>query len=308
MSFLNSESIKIAGAYVLICLLWGSTWLFIRLGLDSLNPIFSAGFRFSVAAILFFTIIKVRSTKLPLDRQAVMLYIAMGFFMFVFPFGFVYWAEQHISSGLTSVLFTIFPLAVVVFSRIFRVTKKINFYQVVGVFLGIAGIVVIFIEDISFKGENVILAMSLVLLSAVIQGLMQVFIKKYGDHLNPISMNFVPLVVAGISMITVSLFFEDFSHNTFNANAFISVGYLAVFGTIFTFTTYFWLLQRINIVILSLSSFITPIIALALGWLVINENLTFQAFIGSSLVLIGIIFANFKSLKKYLSSVRKKAV
>ena len=302
---MNSENIKIAGGYALICLLWGSTWLFIRLGLDSLNPIFSAGFRFSLAAVLFFAIIKIRSTELPLDKTAVLLYITMGFFMFVFPFGFVYWAEQYITSGLTSVLFTVFPLFVVVFSRIFKVSKIINPYQVVGVLLGIIGIVIIFVEDISFKGENIIIAMVLVLLSATIQALMQVFIKKYGDHLNSLSMNFLPLLVAGFVMIVASLFLEDFSKNIFDSNAFISVGYLATFGTILTFTTYFWLMKKINIVILSLSSFITPIIALLLGWLVINENLTFQAFIGSSLVLIGIIFANFKKLKKYLSSVRK---
>jgi drug/metabolite transporter (DMT)-like permease len=302
---LNSENIKIAGGYTLICLLWGSTWLFIRLGLNSLNPVFSAGFRFAIAALVLLVIIKLRRAKLVLDKTAVLLYTAMGFFMFVFPLGFVYWAEQHISSGLTSVLFTVFPLFVLVFSRMFNVSKTINPYQVTGIILGIIGVVIIFIEDISLKGENIIIAMGLVLISATLQALMQVFIKKYGDHLNPMSMNFIPLLLAGSVMVITSLFIEDFSKNNFDVNAFISVGYLAVFGTIFTFTTYFWLLKKINIVILSLSSFIEPIIALFIGWLVIDESLTFQAFVGSSLVLIGIIFANFRSLINYLYVARK---
>ena len=130
-------------------------------------------------------------------------------------------------------------------------------------------------------------------------------IKKYGQHLNPLSMNFLPLFFAGIILIIVSILFENSSGWIFDFNAFASIIFLAFFGTLVTFTTYYWLLKRMNVVLLSISSFITPIIAVILGWLIMNENFSFRTLVGSSLVLIGILFANFRGLMNYYLIKRK---
>jgi drug/metabolite transporter (DMT)-like permease len=108
--------------------------------------------------------------------------------------------------------------------------------------------------------------------------------------------------MAGITMAIFGMLFEDMSRLNFDSKAFISVGYLAFFGTVLTFTTYYWLMRKINIVLLSLSTFITPIIAVILGWVFLGEKFTSQILVGSSLVLVGILFANFSGLKNYLRS------
>ena len=74
---------------------------------------------------------------------------------------------------------------------------------------------------------------------------------------------------------------------------------MAIFGTIFAFSVYYWLLKRINAVILSLSSFVTPIIAVILGWIILDEKLSEKVLIGTLFVLIGILFGNLKGFKKY---------
>jgi len=123
--------------------------------------------------------------------------------------------------------------------------------------------------------------------------------KKYGKHLQPLSMNFVPVLIAGAILILIGFTIEDSSSWRFDLTALFSIFYLAMFGTLFTFTTYYWLLKRMNVVILSLSAFITPIVALLLGWFILGEKLSFQVLVGSSLVLIGILFANFRGLLNY---------
>ncbi|MDP2035986.1 MAG: DMT family transporter, partial [Ignavibacteria bacterium] len=143
-----SENIKITLAYILICLLWGSTWLAIRLGLDSLTPVFSAGLRFTLASFFVLTIMKIKKIQLQTDSLSIKLYFILGFFSFVIPFGLVYWAELFIPSGLASIIFAVMPFFVILFSVVSIKEQTILPVQVFGVILGFVGIVVIFSEDL----------------------------------------------------------------------------------------------------------------------------------------------------------------
>ncbi|MBI3122951.1 MAG: EamA family transporter [Ignavibacteriales bacterium] len=295
-----SENIKITLAYILICLLWGSTWLAIRLGLDSLTPVFSAGLRFSLASLFVFAIMKIKKIQLQTDSLSMKLYFILGFFSFVIPFGLVYWAELFIPSGLASIIFAVMPFFVILFSVIAIKEQTILPVQVFGVILGFVGIVVIFSEDLFLDFSHDFWGMGAVLLSSIMQAGIAVTMKKYGRHLNPLSMNFLPLLLAGITMIAFGILYEDQSSSKFDMKAVLSVSYLAFFGTVLTFTTYYWLMKKINIVLLSISTFITPIIAVILGWAILGEKFTSQILAGSSLVLVGILFANFSALKNYI--------
>lgn len=295
---MNIDQIKIIVGYIFISLVWGSTWVAIRLGLDALTPLISAGLRFFLASILIFAILRFKGSSIQKDLHSVKLYFFLGFFSFVIPFGLVYWAEQFVPSGLTSVLFGIFPFSVFLFSIILLKSEETDKYKLLSVLLGFIGIIIIFSDGLKVDLENHILGLIAVLFSAIMQGLAAVVVKKWGGHLNPFSMNGPPLLIAGISMIALSLIFEDSASWIFNQKAILSISYLAVFGTIGAFTVYYWLLQRINAVILSLSSFITPIIAILLGWFILDEKLSEQVLLGTLFVLMGILFGNFKALKK----------
>jgi len=302
---MKAEKAKIIIGYTFISLVWGSTWLAIRLGLDSLSPLISAGLRFFIASILIFVVIKMRNAPLQKDRTSIKLYFFMGFLSFVIPFGLVYWAEQFIPSGLTSVLFGVFPFSVFLFSLILLENEETDKYKLISVVLGFIGILIIFYDGFQVDIKNHILGLVAVIVSALFQGLVAVVIKRWGGHLNSFSMNGPPLLIAGISMIFLAFLFEDSSKWIFDENAIFSILYLAVFGTVLAFSTYFWLLKRINAVILSLSSFITPIIAVLLGWLILNENLSQQVLLGTLFVLLGILFGNFNALKKSYLLKRK---
>ncbi|MBU0558591.1 MAG: EamA family transporter [Bacteroidetes bacterium] len=301
---MNNENIKIGAGFTLICLLWGSTWLAIRVGLDSLTPIFSAGVRFSLASLFIYSMMRIKGIGIQKDPVAVKLYIIMGIFSFVIPFGLVYWAEQFIQSGLASILFGVFPFAVIIFSRIAIPEDKVGSYKILGVGLGFGGIILIFSEGLSIDFSNDFWGMIAIVISAVMQAVIAVMMKKYGRQLNPLSMNLAPVMIAGAIMVPAGLLFEDTSRLVFDSKAIFSVTYLAFFGTLLTFTTYYWLMRRMNVVILSLSSFITPIVAVILGYLILDEYLTQRHLIGSALVLIGILLANVRGLINYF--IKKK--
>jgi drug/metabolite transporter (DMT)-like permease len=295
---LSKLGVKIALAYATICFIWGSTWIAIRYGLESLTPMFSAGVRFSLASVFIFILMRVKNISLQTDKVSVRLYVLMGFFSFVIPFGLVYWAQQFVPSGMAAVLFAVYPFWVVIFSHIRIPSDFIGFFKIFGTVLGFAGIVIIFSDSFVGDMSNYLIGMFAVVLSGIMQAWIAVSIKKFGHHLHPLSMNIIPMAIAGISMLLIAFFTEDLSTLKFNQNAYISIFYLAVFGSIVTFTSFYWLIKRVNLVILSLVAFITPIVALILGYFLYNEVLSTRHFVGSALVLTGVFWANLGSLLK----------
>jgi putative membrane protein PagO len=293
-----NEKIKIVLVFSMICFIWGSTWLAIRIGLESLTPLYSSGFRFILASLLILLWMRFKNIELQKDKISIRFYIVMGVFTFVIPFALVYWAEQFIPSGLASVLFAVFPFFVVIFSYFLIPSETIGFAKLIGIVIGFTGILIIFSDDLGGDITSYLIGMSAIVLSGILQAGIAVLIKKYGQHLNPLTMNFVPMIIAGLSLLVLGIFLEDFNTLSFNSEAVLSIVYLALFGSIITFTSYFWLLKRVNIILLSLMAFITPIVALFLGWLVYNEQLTTNHFWGSVLVLTGLLWANLGSISK----------
>ncbi len=289
---------KIASNYILICLIWGSTWFAIRLGLDSLTPLISAGLRFSIAALVIYGVMRIRSISIQRDKISMRLYYFMGIFSFILPFGLVYWGEQFIPSGLAAVLFAVYPFFVALFTRIFIPEEKIGIIKIFGMILGFTGIVIIFSQNLLTIGMNYFLGMLAVLVSGLMQSTIAVSIKKYGQHLHALTMNLIPMAIAGIGMLLLGILLEDTTKLKFDVKAVSSVLYLGIIGSVVTFTAYYWLLKKINIILLSLTAFITPIIALFIGWIFLDEKLMSNQILGSFFVLTGLLIANLSSLKQ----------
>jgi len=301
---MKSAGVKIAFVYLVLCFIWGSTWLAIRIGLESMPPIYSAGLRFMLATIFIFILMKFRGLKLQVDKISIRLYLVMGFFSFVIPFGLVYWAEQFVPSGMAAVLFAVYPFFVVIFSYFSISKESIDIYKIIGVVLGFAGIVTIFSDSFGGNISDYLIGMFAIVISGIMQAEIAIIIKKYGNHLNPLSMNLIPMLIAGISMLVIGLIFENVTTFSLKLNAVLSIIYLGFFGSVITFTSYYWLLKKINIVILSLIAFITPVVALILGFFIYNESLSARHFVGSILVLIGLLGANLGNLIR----LRKNAI
>ena len=296
-----SERLKVILAYTAICTIWGSTWLVIKIGLETLTPLLSSSLRFILAGIILFGIIRVKKIAVPLNKGTYWFFLIVSLTSFSIPFGLVYWGEQHVSSGLTSILFAVFPLSVGVMSTIFLPNEKLTAAKISGIVLGFTGIVIIFYNDAQLGTETIsFIGMGAIVLSAVMQSFAAVTIKKYGRDISPFAVSFVPMSIAGIILMIGSVVLEDFSAVQFTAQAIFSIVFLALFGSVATFVSYFWLLKKVEVVFLSLTSFVTPIIAVVLGVLILDENISSQLFIGSAFVLVGILSAHATEVRRFL--------
>lgn len=291
---------KIIFLYALICLIWGSTWLVIKIGLETMPPLFAAGCRFTLASMLLYAYVKVRKIPIPFDARMKKFYATVAFYSFSVPFALVYWGEQHISSGLTAVLFGIYPFSVALFSYFFLPAEKLNASKIAGIVLGFLGVFIIFANDISMNDTLAVWGMTAVVASAVMQAYSVIVIKKEAHNVSPFVTLLMPSAISSVALLVASLLFENLGAIVISPASIFSIAYLAIIGSIVTFVSYFWLLKHMEAVLLSLSAFITPIIAVALGVFLHNEALSSQMAAGAACVLVGIVVANAADLKRLL--------
>jgi drug/metabolite transporter (DMT)-like permease len=289
---MERERFRIWAAFVVVCTVWGSTWMAIKIGLETIPPFFGAGIRFVIAAVLLFLIVRLRGIHLPFDRNAWRVYIALGIPGYAIPFALVYWGQQYIPSALGSILFAAFPFWVAIFSHVFLTDEKLDFYKIGGILVGFAGLLVIFARDVHWAGVEGLWGMSAVLLSTALGGFSLVVVKKYGMSISPFSLNFVAMGMTAAVLLGLSILLEQAADVVWNTSAVVSVGYLAVISSVVTFVIYFWLLKKVEAVYLSLTTFVSPIIAILLGAIFMGENLAPTVYMGAGLVLSGILFAN----------------
>ncbi|MFA6468148.1 MAG: EamA family transporter [Bacteroidota bacterium] len=296
-----SDRFKIIFAYTAICTIWGSTWLVIKLGLETMTPLLSAGLRFALAGVILFAIIRLRKIPIPWNKDTRWFFGLAALTSFSIPFGLVYWGEQQISSGMTSILFATFPLWVALMSSVMISSERITGQKIFGVLMGFTGVVTIFSNDIHFdRNSTALMGMGAVILSAAIQAFSAVLIKKFGHEISPFVVSFVPMSISAVILLVGSIGLEDYSEVQFTPMALFSIFFLAVFGTIVTFVSYFWLLKRVQVVLLSLTSFVTPLIAVMLGVLILDEHISPQLLAGATLVFIGIAAANLNEIQSFL--------
>jgi drug/metabolite transporter (DMT)-like permease len=224
------------------------------------------------------------------------LYGVLGVFSYCIPFVLLYRGELVVSTGLSSILFAAYPFVVAVASHFMLSDERMNAYKIIGIVLGFAGLLVIFWNDLHM-GSAEVPAMAGILLSATLQGVVLVIVKKYGKDIKPIGLTFGGMFAGVIVLAVMALAFEDVGSIKFDAAGIGSIIYLAMFGNVVAFVVYYWLLKRVEAVYLSLNSFITPIFAVVLGVLVLHEVFSPRIFMGAALVLAGILVTNGKDIQ-----------
>ncbi len=284
-----SERWKIYAALTAMTLVWGSTWAAIRIGLQGIPPFAGVALRFAVASVLLFALARVFGVGMGKSRREVVLWVVNGLLTFVVTYGLVYWAEQRISSGLAAVLFATFPLWVALLAQPVLPAERFTLRSASGILIGFAGVAVIFSEDLSSIGEpGAGFAAAVMLLGPFAAAVANVAVKRWGGGIHPISLTAVPMAISAVVMAGVSLLLERGEPMTFDAVSIGSVLYLAILGSAFTFYCYFWLLERLPATSVALTNYVSPVVAVLLGAVLLDESLTLRVGAGALLVVAGV--------------------
>ena len=277
--------------FAALCFVWGSTWLAIKVGLEYLPPFLFAGMRFATATVALLLLMKLMHAHMPRDRSSWSLMLFLGVFQITVPYGLVFWGEQYISSGLSAVLFATLPFFVSVFAH-FLVGERLTKLKVVGVFASFMGLVAIFWRDIaafqSAVGQLSLFGSLAVVGSAISGGLGNVVGKRHAEKIDPAANVLVQMLMGTLVLFSIGLVTERAFAMDFTFAAVVSILYLGVVGSALGFVALYWLLKKMTATNVSLVTFVNPIVALLLGWVVLGEIPDPNIGIGAVLILAGV--------------------
>ena len=276
--------------YVLLCVIWGSTWLVIKVGYGGLGPFNVAAVRFLLAGAVLAAIAPLLGARWPRGRMEWTLVAWVGVVLFGADYGLIYWGEQFLDSGLTAILFATLPLITVALAHIYIPGDGITPRKLTGTLLAFLGVVALFGEglrlDVSKAGP-----MLAIVASAVCAAAAGVATKRHGATLHAAALNAPAMLAGAIALALASVTAGEELRLPRDAATWGAVAYLAVAGSVVTFLVYFSLLKTWSVTSLSFISVFTPAIALALGFVFLDERPTVWTAIGAGLILAGVTLA-----------------
>ena len=272
----------------ILCLIWGSTWLVIKVGLEDLPPVLSVGVRFLIAAGVMTIVAPFLRRVEGGEPPPLWLTIMVAFTQFSISYAIVYLCEDHLPSGLTSLLWAVFPLMMAVGGHFWLQQEKSTWRHAGGFVLGFVGVGLLFYTDIPKLGAGALPAALVLLLSPLICAVGTVVLKRHGAKVSSALLNRNSLWIGALLLLLYSFLTESWNEARWTPQAWFSIAYLSLIGTCVTFATYFWLLRHTAATRLSLIAYATPCIALALGWLILGEQIYWHTLAGTVLVVLGI--------------------
>lgn len=276
--------------WLVLCLIWGSTWFVIKVGLTDLSPLSFAAVRFLIGSFLLFAVCVIRRAAVCPERRGDYAFFAVtGVLTFTINYGLLFWGEQRVPSGLAAILQATIPGFGLIFAHFMVPAEPIRWFRLVGVALGLCGVAAICSNMLNLEGGAVLRGGLALIVGAASTALGNVLIKSRRTRFDPAMMaawqmlfGLIPLGILGV--ITEGSPFA--MHWT--KRSFACLLYLSVIGSCVAFCLFYWLINRISVTNLQTIPLITPVLAVMLGSFAGGEKLSGFTLLGSLFVLSGV--------------------
>lgn len=277
-------------AFALLCAIWGSTWLAIRVVVRDFPPFRAAALRFVIGAVLLFLLAMVQRAPLPANRREWSAIAILSVTMMALPYGLIFWAEQHITSSMTAVLYSSLPLTVALITPAMtgRPVPRAAIYSML---VAIGGIALLFQVDLR-ASVNTFLGGTAVLIAVLSSAFSSIFAKKNTSNVHPVVATGLQLIIGSAFLGIVSILMESQQPSVWTRSSLAALIFLATFGSAVAFAVFYWLLRHMHAYQLSTINLITPFVAIAEGALILHEFITGMMLLAAVVVLgaVGFVF------------------
>lgn len=287
------KNVLIILAFFSIYVIWGSTYLLNKIVVAELPPFMLASIRFIVAGILIFIIALIMGKSIKINIEQFKNTIIAGFLFLTFGNGLVVWALKFVDSGLTALEISAQPLLVLILMRIHQ-GKKIQLMSYIGVVLGVIGIYLLVNQKEIISQEGSITGMIMIFICMLSWAYGSLFVGKANLPSNYFVNTGYQMLAGGFMLLVVSLTFGETwtSPVEWSSKSLWSMVLLILFGSIVAFTSFNYLLKIVSPDKVATSTYVNPIIALILGWYILDEQITSQSIIAAVILLTGVYFIN----------------
>ncbi|MFZ0536749.1 MAG: EamA family transporter [Candidatus Sulfotelmatobacter sp.] len=301
---------KILLAFAIIYLVWGSTFLAIRIGVREVPPFLLAGIRFFIAGIVLYAWMRAKGTPSPTRRE----WTAISFLavlIFVFDYGLIFWAEKRVASGVTAVMMATIPVFMAIAEICFLRTQQLSMRLTLGLAVGIGGVLVL-VGPLSTAGEKAIDTSGAVALivAAISWTAATIVTRKFSLPESKVMSSGAQMLVGGVLLILTSAVLREFNGFDVHAvtfGAWLALLYLIVAGSIVAFTAYVWLIHHESPTKVGTYAYVNPVIAVLLGYALAGESLSVRTIAGTLLILISVVVITTTPKKKLEISLEREA-
>ncbi|HKQ85342.1 MAG TPA: EamA family transporter [Candidatus Acidoferrales bacterium] len=288
-------------AFATIYCVWGSTFLAIRIGVQEVPPFLLAAMRFLVAGLLLYGWLIVRGERSPRAREWGSAFL-LAICIFVLDYGFVFWAEQRVPSGITAVMLATIPAFTALSEIIFLRTQKLTLRLAVALLIGICGVVVLMSHSLLLGGAPIQAAGAAALMVSamswsVASALMRKLPLPESKAMSSGAQMLAGSVLLGIIAAALGEF-RGFHFASVSRAAWFALAYLIVFGSIIAYTAYVWLIHHESPTKVGTYAYVNPVIAVLLGYFFAGESLGLRTILGTALVLVSVLVITTTRRKK----------
>ena len=286
----NSKALIVASFFA-IYIIWGSTYLFNKVAVTELSPLFLASVRFLTAGVLIMIIAKFLKASLSITKKQLLNTIISGFLFLVYGNGVFVWALKYVDSGFAALLASTQPLFVLFLLRLID-RKPLQRKSIIGVTLGLVGMYLLVSQQEITTSSESLLGIFMIFTCVFSWSYGSVFVSKADLPKNFFVSTGYQMLTAGIILAISSFSFNEawLSPLEWSFNVQICMFLLVVFGGIIAFTAFNYLLKVVATEKVATSAYVNPVVALFLGWYVLDEKLTAQSIIASIIIITGVYF------------------
>lgn len=276
-----------------VCLIWGTTYLTLRIGVTQFPPFLFSLLRFTCAGpILLILVLTVGKQKWP-DHKTLFNQAVSGVLMITLGISMVGWAEVYISSGMAAIICSVMPVWTILINVIATKDEKPNWLIILGLTTGLSGIVLIFSEHLTeFSNKDYQAGIAITFISNLCWAIGSIFIKKKNQNTNPFMGAGLQMTFGAIALIPLSLVFDDYSTIHWSTDVAYSLSYMIVIGSVGAYACYSYAIKKLPMTLVSMYAYINPIVAVVLGWLVLNEKLNGRISLAILITIAGIYLVN----------------
>jgi len=284
----NSTTRLAYAAWVAVCLLWGTTYLAIRIALETVPPMLMGALRWTAAGGFILGVMKLRGDRVP-GRQEWPALAVLGILLIGFGNGGVVWAEQTLPSGLTALLVAVIPFWMIALERMTGDRSPLTLRRLAGLLVGFGGIVLLVWPELEVEGGRAfLLGILATQVACVGWAIGSSYSRRRPPAENVLAVAAFQMLFGGIAMAFASLVHREWAQLAFNPRTAAALGYLVVFGSLAGFSAYAYALKHLPVATVSLYAYVNPVIAMALGTLVLAEPLSARLAVAGAIVLVGI--------------------
>jgi len=279
-------------AFASIYVLWGSTFLAIRIGVQEVPPLLLAAIRFFLAGLIMFSWVSVRGERQPTAREWAAAAL-LGFFIFVCDYGLLFWAERRVPSGIAAVMLALIPAFMAISEIVFLGTPRPTLRLAVALVVGLGGVSVLMSHSLNVGGAPVDRAGAAALIVAALSwSVSSVLTRRLPLPESKVMSSGTQMLAGGLLLTIVAGGlgeFRAFHPWSVSRTAWIALAYLIIAGSIIGYTAYLWLLHRESPTKVGTYAYVNPIVAVIVGYFFGGEPLDLRTILGTALVLVSVV-------------------